>query len=180
LATEIMDILSYLAIRTAAPFGYLVIVAALVGAGVVGLVALWQGLRARPRRLGQALAGGALFAAVALLIGMNLIYDATLEMNPMVTVPDLAGAWRNGSVTLDLRADGTYQCTGGAACAGFGPTGRWTRDGDFLLLFTPAGDGERLVQRVVRYAGQLRLTEEVEDPDTWSGALTFRHPAPAS
>jgi hypothetical protein len=124
--------------------------------------------------------GGGLFASVALVIAANLAYDAALELNPRVTVTDLAGAWRKGSATLDLRADGTYQCDGGASCAGFGATGRWTHDGDFQLLFTPAGAAERLVRRVVRYAGQLRLTEEIEDPDMWSGALTFRHPAPAS
>jgi hypothetical protein len=134
-----MDILGLLALRTAAPFGYLLLLLALAGAAAVGLALLWGGLRARPRRRDRALVGGALLAAAALVIGANLAYGAALELNPRVTAADLAGAWRDGRATLDLRSDGTYRCGGGGACAPFGASGRWAHDGDFQLRFTPAG-----------------------------------------
>jgi hypothetical protein len=175
-----MDILGLLALRTAAPFGYLLLLLALVVAAAVGLAQLSGGFRARPRHRSRVLAGGALLSGVAVVVAANLAYDAALDLNPRVTAADIAGAWRDGPATLDLRTDGTYRCGGGTACAPLGAGGQWAHDGDFQLLFTPRGADRPVVQRVVRYAGQLRLTEKVGDPDMWSGVLTFRHPAPAS
>ena len=46
------------------------------------------------------------------------------------------------------------------------------RDG--WLTFECA-DGRLTRQGVVRYAGDLRLTEPIQDPDSWDGRLTFKH-----
>jgi hypothetical protein len=87
-----MDIMSFFVIRTAVPFGYLVIYLGLLGVAVFGLVQVWRGVRARPLRRGRALAGVALLAGVTLIIAANSAYDAALDLNPRVTTADLIGA----------------------------------------------------------------------------------------
>ena len=179
-----MDFLSFFVFRTAFPFGYLILLGLpLLGAIVWGVVLLARDVR-RYRGDGQVRMswGLLILAGVALFIGVNVIYDRALDLNPQITPADLVGTWRRGRATLELHADGSYRCSGGGDCKPLGSEGRWTHDGSSQLDFL-VGEGEfRAVtrRRVVRYAGVLRLTEAAGDPDMWDGVLTFAHRAPAS
>jgi hypothetical protein len=179
-----MDFLRFFVVRTAFPFGYLLFVGIpLLGATALGIALLVRDVRARPRSGRMRLSWGlVILAGVAVYVGFNEAYERALDLNPVVSGPELAGAWRDGPSTLELRPDGTYRCgTGRDACEALGVVGRWVYDGSFALSFTPEGNARRRVfWRVVRYAGTLRLTSAFQDPDEWDGVLTFARGAPAS
>lgn len=175
-----MNILNFFVFRTAFPLGYLVFALLVLCAAVFGAVQIWRGFRARRFNGARTLIGIALLLLAGLVTVANWAPDDSIEFNPMVTVADLEGVWKDGRAVLELSAKGTYSCSGSGSCTKLGAAGEWTRDGDFLLRFTRSDDRRVLVQRVVRREKDLRLTNEAPDPDMWDGVLTFRHRAPAS
>jgi hypothetical protein len=106
-----------------------------------------------------------------------MVYSAALDLNPSVTAASLAGDWRQRGARLSLHRDGTYRCEGYSECNLFGAEGRWRLDDTYGLVFERA-DGRRATQNVVRYFGDLRLTDPIYDPDAWDGRLTFKHVDP--
>jgi len=170
-----MKVLEFFVIRAAIPFACLGVALVLLGAAIFGLVQVWRGLRARPLNRIRLLAGVALLFVVGLATTANLIWENSVEFNPFITAADLEGVWNDGSAALNLNSDGSYTCSGAGSCSKVGAVGRWTRDGDFLLRFTRASDGQVLIQRVVSTERGLRLTNEVGDLDMWDGVLTFTH-----
>jgi hypothetical protein len=175
-----MNLVHPFVFRTALPLGYLAFALFLLCAAGFGLVQVRRGLRAQLLNRTRALTGIGLLFIVGLLTVANWAPNDSIEFNPIVTVADLEGAWNDGRAVLDLNSNGTYSCSGSGSCTQLGATGRWIRDGDFLIRFTRASDGRVLIQRVVRTEKDLRLTDEAADPDMWDGILTFRHRAPAS
>jgi len=175
-----MHALPQLVYRTALPFQYLLY----IGLPLLGAVLFVREVRAHARPAAMRLSRGlAIGAAVALCIGLNEAYGPVLDLAPVVGVRDLVGLWREGSTTLELRADGTYRCSpSGKVCEAFGPIGHWTPDGGVEVSFTQESGSERItvLRRVVRYAGALHLTAPFDDPDGWDGAMSFAHSAPAS
>jgi hypothetical protein len=108
---------------------------------------------------------------------VNVWYDPAndIDLNPLFAEGDLVGQWRDGQADLELRADGSFTCHGGGACAILGGAGRWARLHDFELSFTP-DDGRNIVlRRVVSLRGQLCLTLLGDDLEMWDGMLTFKH-----
>jgi len=166
-----------LVFRSAVPFAYL---AFGLGLLAISLLAGWLAVRAfrrRPHRLPSFILPVLLLLTVALTIAANLREDALLDTNPIVAGPgDLLGIWRDDPALLELRPDSSYRCNapvGSRALCGT-PTerGRWWRDGDYVLVLQ-APERQRVTLRLIRYAGILRLTDEPEDPDMWSGHLGF-------
>ena len=174
-----MDILSLFVIRTALPFGYLIAAIALLGFAVLGLAQIWRGMRARPLQRGRVLAGVILVAAVTLIVAANEAYSAALDFNPLTTTEDLKGEWRDGRAVLLLLPDGRFSCAGGGECDLLGSNGTWLKRNDHELEFRQHPDAA-MFRRVVQYRGHLRLTELIDDPDSWDGRLTFELTAPSA
>jgi hypothetical protein len=167
-----MDFLGVFSFRTAFPFGYLITLAALVGAAALGLALLLLGLGAHPFDRTRVVCGGGLVAMVVFSVAANQLYGAALELNPLVTAANVIGEWREDRARLSLHPDGTYHCDGFGECNAFGADGRWWLADSGELTFDRI-DGRRTSQRVVRYFGALRLTDPIYDPDSWDGQLTF-------
>ena len=170
LARRIVD---WFIFRTAVPFGYLAFWGGLVvlSGASVGIV-----IRSlRPFRKRRMVAGSMLFAALALLGAVNVFAEQKLDFNPLIRERgDLVGVWKDGTATLDLRADGTFLCQGDGECSGVGPTGAWTWH-DFEVKFRSIA-GRTVVRRILRYGQELRLASLPDDPDVWDGRLSFRRP----
>ena len=169
----------FFVIRTALPFGYLLVYVTLLGVAVVGLVQIWRGIRSRPLQRGRALAGVVLVAAVTLVVAANQAYSAALDLNPRTTTKDLVGEWRDGRAVLVLLPDGRFTCGGGGECDLLGSAGTWLKRDDYELEFREQPDAA-MFRRVVRYQGRYRLTELADDPDLWDGRLTFELNAPST
>lgn len=129
--------------------------------------------------------GGWIWAALAAVggtfvvaVAVSVAEDSALDLNPTFTVAQLTGVWRDGKATLTLGPDGTYVCVPVNDCGLVGARGLWERSGDFNLVFR-SSDGQELFERVVKFAGEFRLTE-MGEVDLWKRDLTFHHSAQAS
>ena len=166
-----------LVFRSAIPFAYLAFALGLLG---ISLLAFWLMVRAvrhRTQHLPSFVLPVILLLAVAVTIAANLREDALLDPNPIVTGPgELLGTWRDGSALLELRPDSSYRCSVPSSnrtlCGTPTENGRWRRDGDFDLVLE-GSEQQRVTLRLLRYADALRLTDEQDDPDMWSGRLGF-------
>jgi|ERR1041384_295261 hypothetical protein len=166
-----------LVFRSAIPFAYLAFALGLVA---ISLLAMWlivRAVRRRPHRGTAFVLPVMLLLAVALTIAANVREDALLDLNPIVaSTSDLLGTWRDGSALLELRPDSSYRCNvppnDRALCGTPTASGHWRRDGDFIVILE-GSDHQQVKLRVIRYANVLRLTEEQDDPDMWSGRLGF-------
>lgn len=175
--------MSQLVVRTAAPFGYAVFFLVLLGIGAAGVMLLATAVRSGKRWLGAA--GVLLVFGTAYTVWVNYSAEEDLDLNPRITAPaQLVGRWVDGTATLVLHADGSYQCEGRGACVAVGAGGTWEHASDFDLVFRQADSGGAPAPvrfRVVSYRGRLRLAHPIdEDPDSWDGKLLFEHVTPSA
>jgi len=167
-----------LVIRTAAPFGYLVVFAALFAAGFIGLCLVVFGLLSR--RSSSVTGGAALTFFIAYVFWVNIAVDRDLDLNPRVAgMEALSGTWVYGSAVLDLTSDGNYRCRGGGERLRLGDHGVWVivENTDIAFRSTATGPGPRY--RIVSYRRHLRLAHPIDDdPDLWDGVLLFEQTPP--
>jgi hypothetical protein len=170
-----MDFLGFFAFRTAIPFGYLAFAIGFIAVVVAGLRWLIRGLMATPPDGVRVAAGAFILVGAGVFFVANVAYSAALDLNPYPHAAQVTGEWSDGPAPLTLGAKGDYDCRGGDACTGLCNSGRWRLDESASTLELECPDGHWVRQRIVRYAGALRLTDPILDPDMWDGRLTFRH-----
>jgi hypothetical protein len=157
--------------RSAVPFGYLGFWVGVVVLEIIALALVVGGLRSA--RKGTAISGGLLLTGLIVVTVVNVIYDKNLDTNPMIHGrQELAGSWKDGAATLELRLDGTFACQGGNECSELRGAGAWAWN-DFEITFRPA-TGPEVVRRIVRYDDELRLANVPGDLDAWDGRFSFR------
>ncbi|MEP7001526.1 MAG: hypothetical protein ABI969_13660 [bacterium] len=154
-------------------------VLALLALALIGATMAPGGLRSRRR-------GSRRIIATAVLIGvaLSLLWPqytrrrALEEQPPVPNLSQLAGTWRDGTDTLELRSDGLYRCRG-TACTGFGAHGTWTHDATGALV-ARWGDGHTVAWRIVRYNGRYRLglLPARDAGATWEPRLVFERVGP--
>jgi hypothetical protein len=160
------------------PSGAYAILALLVLA-VLGATLAPGGLRNRHRTSRRLIAGAVLVGAALSLLWPQLTRRRALEEQPPVPkLSQLAGTWRDGTDTLELRSDGLYRCRG-AACTGFGANGTWTHDSTGVLI-ARWSDGHTVPWRIVRYNGRYRLAllPSRDAGATWDPRLAFERIGP--
>ena len=129
---------------------------ALLALAVFGATLAPGGLRNRARGRRRIVAAAVLVGASLSLVWPQLTRSRALDEYPLVEgVGMIAGTWRDGTDTLVLAADGTYECRG-ARCAGFATKGTWALESNGTLA-ARSNDGRTVPWRVVRYNGRLRL-----------------------
>jgi len=138
-----------------------------------GVVFVVSGLRARPQANGKVVFGSGLIILVAVVIWVNIREQKALDLNPRISTSSLAGRWQDGRAELTLEPSGSYTCVGGGECARLGPEGSWSLSINGNIQFISKHLSGGVTQRVVLYRGKWRLTEEIQDPDTWNGHLSF-------
>lgn len=139
-----------------------------------GLVLVLIGLvmigRAAYRGSGPGEAFGG-FLLIALVVGLVIWDETSLDLNPVVTRQDIVGNWSDGDTHIVFRKDGTAHLalsTGYARELGNPPSDvTWEWNGDFDIALTFPGAKEQPPElRVIRYIGRLRIIVEAgADPD---------------
>jgi len=155
-------------IRTAIPFGYLIIALFLFAIVVIGiLVFFFAGRFGFPRaRWGGLVAVGLVVA----LVFADVAFSAKLELNPWIqSNASVIGTWSDGSQALTLTSDGSFKHE---TESGF-TEGTWEREDWNLELHS--GGNAITYMRFIQYGDELRLlTSPLGDPDTWDGDLGLR------
>jgi hypothetical protein len=121
----------------------------------------------------EALGGFLLIAAV---VGLDIWNENSVDLNPVVTRPEIVGIWSDGDTHILFRNDGTAHLaldSGYARVLGNPPPEvTWGWNGDFNIALTVLGAKEQPPElRVIRYIGRLRIIVEMgADPDDWNTA----------
>jgi hypothetical protein len=139
---------------------------------VFGLGLVLSAPLSRPWSRHRASLGLGIVLAFAALIWMQERAWAGLELNPIVSSPDiLAGTWRLGDSVVILSPDGAWRCEGGdheePPCKGSVHHGRWTLN-DYEITFSSPDGAEVARVRVITDRGRYRLLPNADgDPDGW-------------
>ena len=150
--------------RTALPFGYLLIAIVL---GVVFIAGAWLAIRGWSRQKHAACVVGVSMVLGSLgLVVAQIIFDESMEWNPVIYEDSrIVGRWKDKRETVTLRADHTVDYT--SDTEGF--SGKWMRDDWNLRLVAKDVD---VMMRFISFRGELRLlTNPSGDPDMWDGDL---------
>jgi hypothetical protein len=139
--------------------GMLLIVLVLVGLCTIGLVAA---VRTRRILWRVAAATVALLAGGRLVIGIVSEVLVQVDLNPVVRSEELVGLWRQGTQTLSLSADHTFELRGPTTLRG-----KWELDDWNLSL-------DLVYARVIKANGAYRIVVSFpDDPDLWDGRFGF-------
>lgn len=174
-------IFSALQVRSAIPFGYLLLALGwIVGMSALAVVML-RGIRRRNFASLRFFVSAAGFCFGALIFVANIVFPDRLEFNPLFSVEDLIGSWAQGASSFDFENGNTatfflepeLRNRLGVSNGG----GYWEKSGDFSISIGNQSVSQTAILRVVRYEDELRIIiQDFSDLDMWDGDLGFRKP----
>lgn len=171
-------VMSALQVRTAVPFGYLLLaVGWVVGTSALAVIMLCGIHRRKVASLGF-FASTAVFCFGVLIFVANIVSPVRLEFNPLFSEDDLIGSWVQGTSGFDFESESV-------ATFSLEPElrnrlgvsngdGYWEKTGDFDISIGNESISQTAIMRVVRHGDELRIIiQDFSDLDMWDGDLGF-------